>query len=184
MACQPNRTTPFAADLAAVAIERSRLSFAERKKREPPAIFSEPKSWMAYVHSNGVGECAARRRWTQSLTALERLERSESYREVLLAMWGVRRHHKLHNEFPESLLALVPELLATVPHDPFDRGRVKYSAEKRQVWVVGEDLKDDGGTYFENGRGFGSGGPPVQDDKVGYDPTLQMKWQRPDPLSR
>ncbi len=41
---------------------------------------------------------------------------------------------------PESLDALVPEFLPSVPVDPFDHGAaLKYDAERGIVWTVGAD---------------------------------------------
>ena len=41
---------------------------------------------------------------------------------------------------PESLDALVPEFLPSVPTDPFDHGAaLKYDVERGVVWTVGPD---------------------------------------------
>ena len=46
---------------------------------------------------------------------------------------------------PESLDALVPEFLPSVPTDPFDHGAaLKYDAERGIVWTVGVDRNFNG----------------------------------------
>jgi hypothetical protein len=41
---------------------------------------------------------------------------------------------------------LVPDSLPAVPRDPFDGAPFRYSAGRRLVYSVGENLVDDGGT--------------------------------------
>ena len=46
---------------------------------------------------------------------------------------------------PESLDALVPEFLPSVPTDPFDHGAaLKYDAERGIVWTAGADRTFNG----------------------------------------
>ena len=40
----------------------------------------------------------------------------------------------------------MPDYLPAVPRDPFDGAPFRYSAERRLVYSVGENLVDDGGT--------------------------------------
>ena len=49
------------------------------------------------------------------------------------------------SHLPATLEALVPDYLPAVPRDPFDGQPFRYSAEKRIVYSVGENLTDDGG---------------------------------------
>ena len=61
---------------------------------------------------------------------------------------------------PESLDALVPEFLPSVPTDPFDHGTVlKYNAERGIVWTVGADgnfngEKQPGKKSYGRNRGY------------------------------
>ncbi len=61
---------------------------------------------------------------------------------------------------PESLDALVPEFLPSVPTDPFDHGTVlKYNAEHGIVWTVGADgnfngEKQPGKNSYGRNRGY------------------------------
>ena len=44
-----------------------------------------------------------------------------------------------------ALEALVPDYLPAVPRDPFDGAPFRYSAERRLLNSIGENLVDDGG---------------------------------------
>lgn len=48
-------------------------------------------------------------------------------------------------KYPTTLEVLVPKYLDVVPTDPFDGKQLKYSAEKKIIYSVGADKKDDGG---------------------------------------
>ncbi|MFO1491512.1 MAG: hypothetical protein U1F77_13235 [Kiritimatiellia bacterium] len=47
---------------------------------------------------------------------------------------------------PDKLEELVPELLPTVPADPFDGKPMRYDARRKVVYAVGPDLIDSGGS--------------------------------------
>ena len=49
--------------------------------------------------------------------------------------------------YPKSLEELVPDLLSAVPVDPNDKSGqpIRWDAERRMLWSVGEDGVDDGG---------------------------------------
>ena len=61
---------------------------------------------------------------------------------ILLAC---RAYEEMTGQLPEALEALVPDYLPAVPRDPFDGRSFRYSAERRLVYSVGENLVDDGG---------------------------------------
>lgn len=58
---------------------------------------------------------------------------------------ALRAYQLTHGRLPENLTALVPEFLDAVPIDDFDGQPLRYSAEKKIVYSVGKNLKDDGG---------------------------------------
>jgi hypothetical protein len=51
-----------------------------------------------------------------------------------------------HGRLPETLDTLVPELLETVPRDPYDGKPFPYVRDQALVYSIGGDLKDSGGT--------------------------------------
>jgi hypothetical protein len=58
---------------------------------------------------------------------------------------ALRAYQLAHGNLPPDLNALVPEFLEAVPVDDFDGQPLRYSAEKKIVYSVGKNLKDDGG---------------------------------------
>ncbi len=48
--------------------------------------------------------------------------------------------------YPLSLSDVVPSYLSSVPQDPFDEKSLKYSADKKIVYSVGQDMQDSGGS--------------------------------------
>ena len=58
---------------------------------------------------------------------------------------ALRAYQLVHGNLPPDLKALVPEFLDEVPVDDFDGQPLRYSAEKKIVYSVGRNLKDDGG---------------------------------------
>lgn len=56
------------------------------------------------------------------------------------------------NDYPTSLNELVPNYLSSVPRDPFDGKLLKYSATKKILYSVGEDLQDSGGSTGDDWR--------------------------------
>ena len=58
---------------------------------------------------------------------------------------ALRAYQLTHGNLPPDLNALVPEFLDEVPVDDFNGLPLHYSAEKKIVYSVGKNLKDDGG---------------------------------------
>jgi hypothetical protein len=58
---------------------------------------------------------------------------------------ALRAYQLTHGNLPSDLNALVPEFLDAVPVDDFDGQPLRYSPDRRIVYSVGQNLKDDGG---------------------------------------
>jgi len=69
---------------------------------------------------------------------------------ILIATALYRRSHQAR--LPTELSALTPELLQSIPLDPYDGHEMRYSARDEKVWSVGEDLHDDKGDI--DGRSY------------------------------
>jgi hypothetical protein len=79
-----------------------------------------------------------------------------------VVMLALERHRLRHGDWPKSLTDLVPELLPTVPLDPFDGRPLRYRrlADGVVVYSVGADGTDDGGELADgfpppNGKDLG-----------------------------
>jgi hypothetical protein len=128
----PPRQTKFrAAEIirARLVDENNDISFA--KNRSARTDFS----W--FIPGSGCSECVGIIRSTCSECFIrDRFERLRIRLIVASEKW--RRAHNGRN--PETLDALVPEYISSVPVDPWDeaRGKVKYDAAHGVVWSIGD----------------------------------------------
>lgn len=109
--------------------ENNDISFA--KNRLARTVFS----W--FIPGSGCSECVGFIRSTCSEWFIrDRFERLRIRLIVASEKW--RRAHNGRN--PETLDALVPEYISSVPVDPWDeaRGKVKYDAAHGVVWSIGD----------------------------------------------
>lgn len=69
---------------------------------------------------------------------------------------ALARFHRARGEWPDSLEALVPEFLPTLPLDPETALPYRYEllAAGPMVWSTGPDGIDDGGTWFRRTQGL------------------------------
>ncbi len=72
--------------------------------------------------------------------------RTQLAQEMALIQFAIRLYERRHGELPNSLEALVEAgIIKSVPIDPFSGKQICYDVERRIIWSVGEDCKDDGG---------------------------------------
>ena len=75
----------------------------------------------------------------------ERLARDEFGLSAAKVVVAAELYRRKTGHRPESLDALVPKFLPSVPTDPFDHGAaLKYDAERGIVWTVGVDRNFNG----------------------------------------
>ena len=90
----------------------------------------------------------------------ERLARDEFGLSAVKVVVAAELFRRKTGQRPESLDALVPEFLPSVPVDPFDHGAaLKYDAERGIVWTVGADgnfngEKKPGKNSYGRNRGY------------------------------
>ena len=66
-------------------------------------------------------------------------------RRGTILLLALRSSHDRHEVLPESLEALVPDILASVPIDPYSGEPMRYDPTKGWVWSIGSDGIDSGG---------------------------------------
>ena len=85
----------------------------------------------------------------------ERLARDEFGLSAVKVVVAAELYRRKTGQRPESLDALVPESLPSVPVDPFDHGAaLKYDAERGIVWTVGPD-RDFNGEKLSGKESYG-----------------------------
>lgn len=76
---------------------------------------------------------------------LNRKCRSTLYKNALQLLLVIKAYQVDNSKLPESLNDLVPKYIKSIPEDPFDGNNIRYNKEKRIIYSVGENGKDDGG---------------------------------------
>ena len=120
----------------------------------PPAEWAAPKLFARVrlpgvasflFRPNGVGRASALLLlppFTKSSTRRLEIRAELSATRLLIAL----KCYKMRTgKLPQTLDALVPDYIDKIPADNFDGQPMRYSAEKKLIYSVGEDLQDDGG---------------------------------------
>jgi len=80
--------------------------------------------------------------------------RDEATRREMETAIAIERYRRKKNALPDALDALVPDLLAAVPADPFDGAPLRYRKEPAEytLYSVYENRIDDGGVQQPEGK--------------------------------
>ncbi|MDD5110596.1 MAG: hypothetical protein PHI63_05300 [Patescibacteria group bacterium] len=101
---------------------------------------------------NGIGQFA----FDLGTTALTSVRYKKCEDDLLVsatqALLAVKAFKSDTGSYPAKLEALVPRYLPTAPQDPYDGKTLKYSAEKKIIYSVGDDLVDAGGSTGDTWR--------------------------------
>lgn len=85
---------------------------------------------------------------------------------------ALERYHIANREYPESLGALIPNFLQTMPLDPVDQQPMRYrkTADSRYIlYSIGYDQTDNGGKVHPKGRKIPSFTGAGKNSIIGYD---------------
>lgn len=142
---KPNKTKLLLADYARVNIKSANEPCGEIKASEIPKLAPNNPAKL-YTEENAIGKklhdvVAA------SLTSVITKKCKE---DLLVAgtqtLFAVKAYKNDTNNYPSSLNDLIPAYLSSIPQDSFDGKSLKYSAEKKIIYSVGEDMQDSGGS--------------------------------------
>jgi hypothetical protein len=111
--------------------------------RPPPADARE--KWSMILSPNSVGNILFAMLTPAMQKTVEKRCDLQAVVAALRLKTALRLYEQSRGQLPESLGALVPELLKEIPIDPYDGQAFRYSKPEKKVWSVGRDLKDDGG---------------------------------------
>ena len=93
--------------------------------------------------------------------------------QTLRLMLVMRAYHQDHGGLPNSLKELVAKkYLNDVPGDPFGPGKLRYSHDRRIIYSVGKDGKDDGGASPADLKKRGPGFDTYRSFRQEKDPTF------------
>ena len=77
--------------------------------------------------------------------AIENKSSKEAQFEATRAILALRAYQMKHGKLPDDLATLAPEFLDAVPMDAFTGKPLRYVPERKLVYSVGENLRDDNG---------------------------------------
>jgi len=106
---------------------------------------ARPNLVSIYLSGNGVGQVLYYMAIPAVATSLVQKSRCDVQLQATRTILALRAYQLTHGQLPANLNALVPDFLDAVPMDDFDSQPLRYSAEKKIVYSVGKNLKDDGG---------------------------------------
>jgi hypothetical protein len=115
-----------------------------------PVIPERPHYFLLLLGGNAIGEIMCELLEPVLDQAFARKVRSDVSLQATQTILALRACQLTHGKLPENLDALVPEFLDKVPVDAFNGQPLHYSAEKKIVYSVGKNLKDDGGDDRSN----------------------------------
>lgn len=111
-----------------------------------------------------------------SLTALEFAAIGQTHVDLARTAVALERHYLANRSYPETLDALEPDFIETVPHDVMTGEPLRYRRENGRflLYSVGVNQVDDGGTVVPWGSGTNSPPDPDQGDIVwSYFPLVE-----------
>jgi hypothetical protein len=106
---------------------------------------SHPGTASMLLSGNPIGEIFYYMLMPSLANSLERKSRIDVQVRATQTILALRAYQLTHGKLPENLDALVPEFLDKVPVDAFNGLPLRYSPDRKIVYSVGQNLKDDGG---------------------------------------
>lgn len=148
---QPNKTKLLFAEYTRANIKSANESCGEIKVTEVQKLAPTNPAKL-YTEENAIGKIlhdviAA------SLTSVSTKKCEE---DLLVAgtqtLFAIKAYKNDTNNYPSSLNDLIPTYLSSIPQDSFDGKPLKYSAAKKIIYSVGQDMQDSGGSAGDDWR--------------------------------
>jgi len=140
----------------------SKCYAAMGKMEQEKEGMSEKGLFQMVARPNMIGNVLFELFYPSFAVAVERKCRMECTVAATRLIVACNAYRQKEGKLPDSLQALVPAYLASVPIDPFDGKPFRYSASRGIVYSVGKDLKDSGGSLkLMDGESEWKGGGPA-----------------------
>jgi hypothetical protein len=98
-----------------------------------------------FASGNGVGQILFYMTMPAVIPSLAKKSECDAQLQATRTILALRAYQLTHGNLPANLNALVPEFLDAVPVDDFDGQPLRYSVDRKIIYSVGKNLKDDGG---------------------------------------
>jgi hypothetical protein len=103
--------------------------------------------WRILLRPNSGGKIMIAHCWPIVRGTVMRSCSTSALHHMTIVTIALRRYELAHSRTPASLQELVPAFLAVVPDDPFDNKPLRWDAQKKWLYSVGENGIDDGGKH-------------------------------------
>jgi hypothetical protein len=177
---------PHATQKLLVDLYRSHVQLADKTltyidQQDAAAVMDKPGPIRYVLAGNYLGRWLYGL-WTPSLQGLlVQKVRCRTEFSANLTLIALKAYQVDHGRLPRTLDELVPAYLPAVPLDDYDGKPIRYSYEKKVVYSVGKDFKDDGGMTREEARQWWNQNKRTDmDGPLGDDEEPDL-WQLPDP---
>lgn len=137
-----SQTKALFANGALMLVQAAPLHYSEMKIAD---LNSRPSLASMALSGNWVGQVLHYMAIPAVAATLATKSKGDVQLQATRTILALRAYQLTHGQLPPDLNALVPEFLDAVPVDDFDGQPLRYSAEKKIVYSVGKNLKDDGG---------------------------------------
>ncbi len=106
---------------------------------------SRPSLAAMYLSGNAVGQILFYMTLPAMTSSLATKSKGNAQLQATRTILALRAYQLTHGHLPADLNALVPEFMEAVPIDDFDGQPLRYAPDRKTVYSVGKNLKDDGG---------------------------------------
>lgn len=120
------------------------IGHREKTQQAPNSVF------FLYVTPNATGKLLHDISTISLLPAIIKKCEDQLTLSATATVFALKAFHTDHGDYPAELSELVPQYLEAIPYDPFSGLYLKYSREKKIIYSVGKDNKDDGGSSGDN----------------------------------
>lgn len=174
---KPNETRLFFAEGTRQGIRNISLTLKDMRFRDVEAELglTEKNHLNNLWHGNAVGRVLIAAVYPATDRVVKQRCHMECDRAGLRLAIACQRYERKNGRLPAKLDDLAPEFIEAVPSDPFDGQPLRYSRERRIVWAVGENLKDDGGAKTDS---HGGGETAVRRRMLDYVMNLPVSPER------
>lgn len=143
---QPNRTKRILADAYRSIIENIPRNYSEMNFEGTTKVKEWEPNWRLLTSPNSVGIMLSNLLFPTVDKILLRKCQEDLSVEATGLLLACKCYKQDRGKLPDRLEDLMPEYIPEVPEDPFDGKPLRYSADKKIIYSVGEDLIDSGGS--------------------------------------
>jgi hypothetical protein len=137
-----SQTKALFAKGALMLMQAAPLHYSEMKIAD---MNSRPSLTSMALSGNWVGQINYYMMMPAEASLLATKSKGDTQLQATRTILALRAYQLTHGNLPSDLNALVPEFLDAVPVDDFDGQPLRYSPDRKIVYSVGQNLKDDGG---------------------------------------